>query len=317
MGCLSTLKRIFIYANNRVAKDGITAHMVGDIEEGSPKNIGFKHIKVFWTEDPITHERKFPEQGGVPAWKERYTIQQAIDKHNDMGYRDGMRQLYHEHITDGKVFTDNNMPWVDPLPLDQYDALISYCDPAFGDSGKGCYRGIVLVGLRGRDFDILWAWVRQNGNFASAQYELAEKIREGSPVKFGDNNKYGFRKQVNCEHWVESNELQKILLKKIYEEENQSRTLSWYPKFDMDKKADKIGRIESLETQADNGHLRFNSALKKDKDMITLRDQFKGFPNGFIDGPDAVEGAISKIRRKIKSITTRNRTGNYKKNLSR
>lgn len=317
MGCLATKGRTFIYANNRVAKNGITAHMVGDLEEGDPKNEGFKHIKVYWTEEPKTHAKKMPDEGGVPAWKERYTLQECIDKINDMGYRNSMRQLYHLHIEDGNIFTDENMPWIDCLPIQQYDALVSYCDPAFGESGKGCYRAIVLIGLRNRDFDIVWIWIKQNGNFASAHHHLAEMIREGSPVLFANNEKIGFRQQVNCEHWVESNELQKILLKKIYQEENLTRAIPWYPKFDMDKKADKIGRIESLETLAEHGHLRFNAALKKDKDMQTLRDQFKGFPDGFVDGPDAVQGGISKLSRKFKTTKAGYKSGNFAKNNKR
>lgn len=316
MGCLATLEHIFIYANNRVHKAGLTAHMVGDLEEGDPKHEGYKHIKVFFTEDPETKEMLLPEEGGVPSWTERFSLEDCLNKIEDMGYRNAMRQLYHKHIEDGNRFTDDNMPWVETLPLHMYDALVSYCDPAFGESGKGCYRCVALVGKKDLNYDVIWVWMRQTGSFAKAQYELSEMVKEGSPVIYTNNNKAGFR-QVTCEHWVESNELQKILLKKIYEEENELRGTAWWPRFDMAKKADKIGRIESLEPLAEHGHLRFNIALRQDKHMQTLRDQFKGFPDGMIDGPDTVEGAISKLNKKVKRSTSKARAGKYKRNTAR
>jgi len=309
LGCLQTKQHTFVYVNNRVHKHGLTAHMVGDLEEGDPKNDQFNHIKVFFTEDPVTHQMKSIEDGGVPAWKENYTVDDCRRKIKLMGYRNAMRQLYHKHIEDGNVFTDEMLPWVDPLPLHKYDALICYTDPAFGESDKGCYRAVVLLGQTGRSYDILWIWLRQNGNFARAQYELYCGLEERT--LFPD-----MTQPVTAPFWTESNELQKILLKKIYEEENKTRTHDWWPRFDMDKKADKIGRIEALEVVAEHGHLRFNALAKFNKDMQTLRDQFKGFPNGFIDGPDAVEGGIAKLKKQSPK-GFKARVGQYLRKLNR
>ncbi|TAE58795.1 MAG: hypothetical protein EAY68_11205, partial [Bacteroidetes bacterium] len=329
MGCLAKDDRTFIYTNNKVHKQGITAHLLGDLEEGDPIDESYATITAYLTENPITHEPIFPidtrdeteqldyfiKAGAAPAWKEYYSLQDCVNKIIDYGYRNAMRQLYHTHIEDGNRFTDNNMPWVECHQLHEYEALVTYCDPAFGESDKGCYRSIVLLGIKNRNYDILWVWIRQKGNFASAHREIATKIREGAPIYETETAK--FRQKINCQHWIESNELQKILLKKIYEEENAKHDLPWEPRYDMESKADKIGRIESLETLADNGHLRFNVALKKDKDMLVLRDQFKGFPDGFIDGPDSVEGAISKLIIKKRASENKMRVGKYKKSNAR
>jgi hypothetical protein len=315
MGCLSTHKSLFLYINNRVHKHGLTAHMVGDLEEGDPKNEEYNHIKVYFTEDPDTHEKLMPDEGGVPAWRENFTIEQAIRKIKKMGYRNSQRQLYHNHIEEGNIFTDENMPWVDILPLHEYDALISYCDPAFGDSGKGCFRAIGLIGRKGLDYDVIWTWVRQTGNFAKAHYRLAQLVKENHEEFY--NNGYKSYRPVSCQHWVESNELQKRLLKNIYRDENAVRQTPWYPKFDMDAKADKIGRVESLEPLAENGHLRFNQAMRTNKDMTTLRDQFKAFPNGFVDGPDMIEGGIAKLDKKVKNRKSIMKQGKYAKNKRR
>ena len=329
MGCLAKDDRTFIYTNNKVHKQGITAHLLGDLEEGDPVDESYATITAYLCENPITHEPIFPidsrdeatllqhfiANGAAPAWDEYYSLQDCVNKIIDYGYRNAMRQLFHTHIEDGNRFTDNNMPWVQCLQLHEYDALVTYVDPAFGESDKGCYRAVGLIGLKGRDYDIIWVWIRQSGNFVSAQRNIAEKIREGAPFYQTETAK--FRQKVNCQHWVESNELQKILLKKLYDDENARHDIPFWARFDMDKKADKIGRIESLEPLADNGHLRFNIALKTDKDMLVLRDQFKGFPDGFIDGPDMVEGAIAKLNIKTKKSSNILRQGNYKRNNAR
>ena len=297
MGCLNTKQSTFLYSNNRVHRLGITAHIVGDLDEDTPKREGYKHIKVYFTEDPVTHEKKMLEDGGVSAWKENYSREHAKKKIIGMGKTEAKRQLYHEHSEEGNVFTDDNMPWVDILPLHKYDALVTYCDPAYGNSGKGCHRFVGLVGKINHDYHIIWVWGSQTGNFAAKQYELAEMIQQNDSGFYGENKHYSnFKEPIYCPHWTESNELQKKVLKMIYRQENIDRDVAWYPKFDMEKKGDKIGRIESMETTADNGHLRFNRAMKGNKHMTELRDQFKGFPNGFIDGPDMIEGAKSKTR---------------------
>lgn len=300
-GCLQTKKRKFLYSNNRVHKYGLTAHMVGDLEEGDPKNPGYNHIKVYWTEDPKTHKMRLIEDGGVPSWP-RYTVKQAQDKIDDMGYRNAMRQLYHMHIEDGNIFTDDNMPWVKPLPLDRYDAHVIYCDPAFGESGKGCYRAVIHIAKIGLDYHILKVWLKQTGDFAKAQHEMYTST---------------LRRDVSIACWVESNELQKAHLKRIYKDLNRSLKAPWYPNFDMEKKADKIGRIESLESIADHYHMLFSEAERKNPSMQTLRDQFKAFPNGFVDGPDCVEGGMNKLVKRAVAINFKPRTGKYYRSSKR
>jgi hypothetical protein len=315
MGCLRTKGSIFILPNNRVHKHGLTAHFVGDLTPADPIREGVKQIKVYFTEDPKTHQIKMLEEGGVPAWKENFSNEEAKRKVQSMSYRNAMRQLYHMHIEDGNRFTDEMLPWAKPYQLHEYDALVSYCDPAFGESGKGCYRCVALLGRKGNTFDVLWVWIRQTGSFARAQMELAQKVRDGIPTFMAETVK--FRPKVNCDHWVESNELQKPLLKNAYKELNDKGGEIWYPRFDMDKKADKIGRIENMETLAEHGHIRFNEQLRSDNDMLTLRDQFKGFPDGFIDGPDCIEGAIAKLNRKKSSSAIKPQSFKYNRNTQR
>lgn len=327
-GCLQTHGSIFINVNNRVVVDGLTAHLAGDIEEGDPIKENLKLVKVYFVEDPLTHAPVYPENidrqnlidfykevGAQPAWKENFTLEEAVDKIIDLGFKDANRQLFHRDIKEGTVFSDETLPWTAPLALHEYDALVSYCDSANGESGKGCYRSVVFIGVKGHDYHVLWAWLRKKGSYAKAQYDLHQRLSEGRTV--WRNERAGFRTKINCQHFVECNSLQKPLLKRVYQEFNLTLDHPWYPKYDEDKKGDKDGRIESLETTAQHKHLLFNEDLRKDKDMILLRNQFMDFPDGDKDGPDAVEGAISKLRKKTRKSNKAPRTGNYHKDLTK
>lgn len=325
MGCLAKDNRLFIYVNNRVHPKGVTAHLAGDIAKGDEKDKSFAHIIAYLTENPKTHEaiefegyleadilKDLISKGAVPAWKEYYSLEDCVAKIIDYGRTDALRQMYHKHIVEGNTFTEETLPWVQPLPLHLYDALCSYFDPAFGESGKGSYKFGALLGLKGHYLDILWAWGRQKGNFYAAQRQLAEDI-ENMRFEISRNENAVLKVKVNCQHWVEANELQKTELKKTFKIENLNYDTPWYPRFDMEKKGDKEGRIEALESLTNQLLLRFNVYKKNDKDMLLLREQFKSFPDGDYDGPDAVQGGKNKIYKIKSSSSSNSRSGNFKK----
>lgn len=316
MGCLSIKGKRFVYTNNRVAKNGITAHLVGDIEPGDPKRPGINHIKVYATEDPKTHQMLKPFAGGVPAWKERYTVEHIVTRIGEMGYRNSERQFYHQHVEDGNVFKGEHINWGPMLAMHKYDALVVYVDPSYKDTKKNDFKAIVLLGKTGRYYHIIWAWVRQatKGAMISAHCNLFEEIRDGSPTFQADGACW---REVICRHYIEANFMQGDTLMPLYEEEAAARQIHFRPRGDERKKPDKFGRIEDLSPFWESGLFVFNEKLKKTPDMQTLKDQFLAFPNGHDDGPDAVEGACYYLSRKTKSATTPARTGRAKTNRSR
>lgn len=329
-GCLRTEESLFIYANNRVHKRGITAKLAGDLEPGDAKNDNYAFVKVPFTVKPGTWEAIIPDwgdeetilqslidQGAVPAWP-RFTLEQCARKIKSMGRLNSRRQLYHIHEEEGKVFTDDMLPFVKVLELYEYDALVTYCDPAPGESGKGCYRAVGLIGIKRQDIDVIKVWLKQTGNYAKYHRHLAELIEENRGEYRIRNT--AFRAKIRIMHWVECNALQKSDVKRQYSDLNRDSKLHWMPRFDTETKNNKIYRVEDLETTADNGHLRFNEAEKNNPHMKELIDQFKGFPDGFIDGPDMVEGGIKKLLKMVKSVGSsqnRRRTGSYQKSNAR
>jgi predicted phage terminase large subunit-like protein len=313
MGCLSIKKSKLIFANNRTCSNDLMAHLVGDVNEGDPIRENLVHIKVYATENPKTHKMLAIEHGGVPAWKERYTVKQLRDRMAKMGYRNAMRNFYHQDIKDGNVFLEEHLPWVDPQQLDRYDALLTYVDPSYKDTKKNDFKAIVLIGKIGFHYDVLWAWVRQASRSAmvKAHYDIDKVINRKLPMPGIPLGKV----DVTCNHYLEANFIQEDLFMNEYYSEGERRGEQLRIRGDHRKKPDKFGRVEDLSPLAEVGYLRFNKKMQKNPDMITLRDQFLAFPNGHDDGPDAVEGGIYMLNKRNKhhgrkSIT---RTGKYKR----
>jgi hypothetical protein len=315
MGCLATKESLFLYGNNRVARDGLTAHLVGDIDEGDPKNEEFYHIKVFLTENPETHEMLLPEEGGLPAWDQNFTLDQCIDKIKAAGRRNALRQYYHTDIKEGGVFLEHYLPWGEVPALHEYDALVSYCDPAYGESKKGCYRAIVLVGVKNKVYYFVWSWMALSGNYIKKQYELAMSV-EGAGKYTIQAGKVTPKQVTACKHFIERGSLQRKSIRTDVKDFNDGLKVPWYPSYDDDRKGDKYARVEGLETLGENGCFVFNEKYRKDRSMITLRDQFLDFPNGQVDGPDAAHGAILKLRSTIRSRTFTIRTGKPRRKTS-
>lgn len=329
MGCLQKNDRYFIYLNNRIHREGITAHLAGDINEGDVIDESFAHVKSYLVEHPETHEPIYPEGrteqevlqhfkrlGAVPAWNEYYTLEEAVWKIVDYGLRNALRQLFHKHIDDGGIFDDENMPWVDTLSIGSYDAIVDYCDPAFGESGKGSYKCVIRVGKIGHFYDILKVWIKQTGQWWNIQHDWADEMRKG--ILISANASVGVReKPKKFKSFVECNSLQKTELRKTYRIANLNRAVAWYPKYDTENKGDKIARVEGLEMIFNEDHVRFSNTLRNDRHMIKLREQFKSFPEGMIDGPDAFQGAKVKLDLLHRSSTTSSRTGKYKKDKSK
>jgi predicted phage terminase large subunit-like protein len=317
LGCLAIKASRIVFANNRTCSDDLMAHLVGDVKEGDPIREGLIHIKVFATEDPKTRKMLLIEEGGVPSWSQRYTVEHLKSRIKKMGFRNAMRNFYHIDMKDGDIFKEEDLPWAVVQALDQYDALITYNDPSYKDAKKNDTKAIVLVGKHGSYYDILWAWVRHASrkSMVQAHYRVDDIVK--GRVKDPDIKRG--KRDNNCPHYMEANFIQEDLFMGEYKNEGHRRKEQLRIRSDKRVKPDKVGRIEDLHPIAESGCLRFNKAKQKDPDMITLRDQFLSFPNGHDDGPDAVEGAIHLLNKKHKNDGRKRETraGKYRRPSSR
>lgn len=282
-GCLPIKGARFVIIGNRIFKTSILATFIGDIEPDDPKRGGLYHSKVFALENPKTHAKDLSENG-VPAWP-RYTREQIINKMTKMGWRNGLREYFHEHIIEGKIFKDKNLPWIDCLPLAKYEALLTYNDPSYKATMTSDCKAIGLIGKIGRFYDVIDIFDEQctTPAMVKAHYKIADQIPE----------------EIGVRHYMEANFIQDLMLEEYFRHgEKVGHQLRI--RGDKRKKPEKEIRIENLTSFTDMGYIRFNKQLKSNPHMQTLRNQFLGFPDKQMhdDGPDMVEGAVWLLEHK-------------------
>jgi phage terminase large subunit-like protein len=302
LGCVTGNKKWrMVICNNRVAKDGLIAHIVGDLTPKDPINPDIIHIKAFAFEDPKTHKMLMPAYGGVPAWPERFTIEDIEALIKAQTNRPAMRNYFHQDIQDGNIFLPEHISWVKPAKANEYQRLISYCDPSFKGSKTNDFKAIVLLGQLGNKIHVLDIWCRQASISAmvNAHYDM--------------HNRWG---RIPL-HWMEANFLQDLILDE-YTAAMPSFAYHLPIRPDRRAKPDKVQRIEALSALFERGVIQFNESLKGLVDTEELLDQLYGFPNAkHDDGPDAIEGGVWFLNQNMRSSGTESRMGKLGRNTSR
>lgn len=286
LGAMAILQSRVVMVGNRIGKKSILAQIVGDINPGDPKNPSIYHSKVCLLENPKTHQEDQSE-AGVPAWKERYTRNDATRAIARMGYRMAQREYFHRQIEDGTVFKDDWLLYDTVPALNRYDAIVTYNDPSFKDTKKNDFKAIIMVGRIGNKWYIIDMWVRQATRNAMvvAHYDMHETLEKAGVKIF--------------KHWIEANFIQDMLMEDyVTESKNRKYMIPLYE--DKRAKPEKKGRIEGLSIYFERGMIIINEKLRKSPDFQNFKDQLLGFPSSHDDGPDAFEGAIFKLREAFK-----------------
>jgi len=271
----------FVYANNNTHKKSITNRLkeyfktaekkAKDDGEKSP----FKVLTVCAVKNLNTFEPEWPEKASAAYWKKKF---------RDMPYRSFMREFMHVHVEEGKVFKYEFLQWRKPLKLDRYDALVFYGDLSYKDDA--CFKGLILVGKIGRDFDIIHVFLRQASRAAIAAwlYDTYEYHKLGKyPIK------YRIEGLFSMDDFVSD-----------FDQEGDSR--GYYIPVVADKrpKADKFDRIEAMSAFFERRNVYLNENERDGYDQLELKDQLLAFDKGSgaaVDGPDALEGAVAECNR--------------------
>ncbi|MFM2385689.1 MAG: hypothetical protein RL660_446 [Bacteroidota bacterium] len=294
-GALNTKRGRMVIANNRIHRKSVLAHLVGDLEPGTPKREGIYHSKVCAIEN------------GKPAWKENYTLEQLQAKFSKMGWIRSQREYFHNPIVVGKIFKNEWFQWRPMLPLDHYDAHVIYFDPSFKSSKQSDFKAIRHWGKTPREFHCLKSFCRQC-TISEAVRWLYSYMEELYPNLRGCN--YEVPSTI-VDVYMEANFIQDILLDEfVAEGEIRGWQLGIRP--DHRNKPDKYSRIESLTPFYERGMVYFNEAEKNNTDMITGNEQVLAIEPGSTthdDAPDADEGAIYKLQLFRRQANTQRRIG--------
>lgn len=162
--------------------------------------------------------------------------------------------------------------------------IVAFHDPALGkkagQSSEPDYAAIVVVA---KD---------QEGYL----YCIDAYIEKDPPSKqiqkaFQLFDKWGFDRL-----YLEENNFQS-LLKELYNEANSKRQNSFLRVKGVTQSENKYKRVSTLEPEITNGYLLFSDTLNP-----RLTEQLSLFPTSYDDGPDALQGAVSKIKKRFDRI---------------
>ncbi|MBD3748946.1 MAG: hypothetical protein IE931_05575 [Sphingobacteriales bacterium] len=267
-----------VIAGNRIHAQSILAHMVGDIKPGAPKREGIYHSKVFAI-DPKT---------GKPAWHQRYTYGQIMNKVKAAGNAIGRREFFHENHREGTIFKDKYFHWIPMRDWRKYQIIIGYYDPSFENNPTSDFKAVRIWGgyeTPSGEWQrhCLKSFVRQTDTIDV--FEWMASVEDSLPASVSVlwyMEKQFFNRQLT--------DALKIINRK--REAQKKRKLVVL--FDNRVKGNKYVRIVKMEPSFVNGENFFNLDQMHNPDMVEGNNQLKGIEPGYNspdDSPDADESA--------------------------
>lgn len=286
-----TTKR-FVYCNNNVHKNSITNRLkklfnalIERAKQNGQKPL-HRVLSVKAVKDLVSFEPEWPEKTSAGYWRRKY---------NGTPHRSFLREYMHTHVQDGKVFKADDMQWKKMLPYKEYDALEFYGDLSY--KAAACYKALILVGKKGRELHIIHTFLRQATRplIAKWLYDLYEERQLGRSKRI----RYRIEGLFAMDEFVND-----------FDTEGDQRGYHIPVTADKRPKGEKYERIEASQSYFERHNVYLNVDEKDTADQIELVDQYLAFEKGCdypVDGPDAAEGAFSKLNR-----ATRKAKGTYK-----
>ncbi len=275
---LDIRKSRMVVVGNRIHQKSILAHLVGDIEEGSPKRKGIWHSKVMATLDGTFT--------GKPAWHQKYTSEQLQRRFERIGYYMAMREFFHKPVSKGKIFKREWIIWGKIPKLSEMDHIVCYFDPSYKAKTTNDFKAVKVWGKKGLKLYCIDAFVKQATLTEAIKwiYDFYEATRDIAAVEF-------YMEEV-------------FMQDTFYDDfEAEARIRGYYLPIrgDTRRKPDKFSRIAAIAPYWERGLVIYNQARKTSAHMITGIEQTLAFQKGSAvhdDGPDADEGAIFILQRR-------------------
>jgi len=238
------------------------------------------------------------DEGGESSWPQKNTlahIQSMLDK---ISYESGQKEYFNNPMTNGKIFTE--MIFGQCPPLKELQFVIIYGDPSPSNKDKPAQRAkvqnsckaVVVIGYANLKYYIYKAFVdiTTNSNFIDWLYATRDYVGNATqPYFFVENN------------GLQNPFYEQVLLPLIHEKGYLNNGVLGITPDDR-VKPEKYFRIEgTLEPLNRLGLLIFNENEKANSHMERLVSQFKSVSanSKTMDGPDAVEGAVYKIKNMV------------------
>lgn len=237
------------------------------------------------------------DKNGMSTWPQKNTEELIDTTLRKISKKAIQGEYYNNPVSEGEIFKEIHYGKIPKLS--RFKFLIIYGDPAPGENKtrNSSTKAVVLAGMIGEIMYVIKCYCDRalNSEFIDWYAKLQEYVNDVVPVYL----------------WMENNKLQdpffQQLFKPLVRQYRKDHEVDLYIRGDEEKKTDKATRIEAnLEPLNREGHLIFNEQEKENEHMKEMANQFKLFNMRLkypADGPDTVEGALRKLRQKIKECT--------------
>lgn len=259
-------RRRFVLVNNRIGEYTILSNMA--------ENKKYYHMKV-----------NALDKTGNPSWPEYYSKEFYDSIIEEIGLIAFNTEYQNEPHTEGKIFREEHIQWRPILKLNQYDRIVAYWDVAYSDSKSADCNAVNIVGLYGDEKHVLKAFCRH--------CTMEEAIRWMSNIH------RRLPKTVTIEWYGESqfwNTSVNLAIQTVGKEFRFRMPLIFLDR--PGRGSNKYSRIIQMLPAFHRREIYFNENEKYNLDMQENIRQLKGIEPGYKthdDGPDSLEGAISKL----------------------
>ncbi|MCD4828208.1 MAG: hypothetical protein K8R90_02095 [Candidatus Cloacimonetes bacterium] len=222
---------------------------------------------------------RFPlETGdGKSAWEKQYPTSALPLLRQKFGLTGYQREFLGKPVIEGNMFKHHWFTKYSRLPK-LMKRVWMYADPAWGE--KGCYKAIISIGYDGNRFYVMDVWVRQteNSRFFRYYYDTYTELSQRYGVRFRAAIETSFGQQrilADFDRWCRETNHHPIShrIRRINNDKNKNL------------------RIERTDTVIETGKVLFPDG----QDTPTLISQFLTYPQGYIDGPDALAGCLERF----------------------
>jgi predicted phage terminase large subunit-like protein len=279
-GCFDKGHERFVFCNNLIHKNSILAKLIEIAVTANREAKEHKLSRTFYH----FQIKAVIDDDYTPSWTGKYTADYWRSKRANTTYRSWMREYMCTPLTEGAIFSADNIQYGKMLPLSHYEALVIYGDLSYKDAGD--YKAFVFVGKKGREFHVIHSFVKQTSRAVCAcwLYDLYERRR---------------LEKYNIQYTAEGLFAQDEFISD-FDAEGDKRGYYVPIVADKSQKGNKFDRIESMAGHFERLNVWFNEDEKEHAGLIALIDQLLAFEKGSDandDGPDALHSAIAFLNK--------------------
>ncbi len=209
--------------------------------------------------------------GAQVLWPERHNYYALMVKRNEVGrsafateLQNDLRDPDAQEFKQFRFYGDADIAGLEMLK-------VGYLDPALGRGQRGCFQAFITL-----------------ARAADGRLFVLDDLQTKKPIDrlYGDICAI-YMQRRHTRVGVETNGFQELVAQGIADAGRANKT--YVPVVGVRHSTDKHARIRSLQPLVENGTIRFREDMKIVGDL-------EDFPNGDLDAPDALEGALSLIR---------------------